>query len=75
MKFDPLILRMSRNDVTILIDDALNDHLHCECVDRSDKDIWARHLVEEVANMLAASPDPDGSYAKYAEEICPEVVP
>lgn len=69
MKFDPVILGMTKGDIAIVISTVLRNHLACECVDRSDLDIWADHLGEEVAAILETPPDVDGSWAEFARSI------
>ena len=69
MKFDPIILGMTKGDVSIVVSDAIRPHLNCECVDRTDRDAWADHLADEVAEMLESPPDADGSWAEYAKKI------
>lgn len=69
MKFDPVILGMTPGDVSIVMSDCIKEHLTCECVDRRDPDIWADHLGDIVTTILLSPPDPDGSWAKLADEI------
>ena len=69
MKFDPIILGMTPNDVSIVISDTVKEHLHCECVNRQNLDVWADHLGDVVVEMLKSPPDDDGSWAQFAKEI------
>jgi hypothetical protein len=69
MKMDPLILGMTKGDVTIILSMVIRDHLACECVDRRDPEVHADHVAEKVADVLQTEPDVDGSYAEYARSI------
>jgi hypothetical protein len=69
VKFDPIILGMTKNDVSIVVSDAIRPHLNCECVDNTDRDAFSDHLGEVVAEMLESPPDEDGSWAAYAKQI------
>jgi len=69
VKFDPVILGMTKGDVAVVVSDCVEAHLHCECVDRTDLRAWADHLGDEVAAMLEHPGDPDGTYDAWAAKI------
>lgn len=69
MRWDPILTNMVKSDVVAVISLVVRDHLGCECVDHTDREVTAEHLAKEVADMLETEPDVDGSYAEFAKSI------
>jgi hypothetical protein len=71
MKIDRIVQAMTESDVQIVMSTAIRDHLHCECVDRRDPEVFADHLADIVVEVLEPTDDDLADYVlkegKYAQ--------